>query len=174
VINKSITKAKGANLDVKERGWLVSFVSIVTDAKLTTGYNAQGANLQTYTNEANPKDLYDIGAFAQDPGGWLQQYYRPNPQSTAGIYVQVAISSGFHGSHWPYIPTVKIFGRLDADSTQETAQVYVNATVIAITNLKAFIRSFRSIQAIKDMEIDPQLEQLVSAWETDLMEKQEK
>lgn len=159
---------KGAprkELPVSERGWLISFVAVASDCQLMVGFDAQGAELQTFTNELSAQDLYDLGAFAQDPGGWLQQYYRPSPQSTAGIYVVGLLSTGFQGNVWAYIPTVKIYASLKPESTQSQATVMIYATVIAITDLKAFIRSFRSVQAIKDMDIDPQLLELVATWE---------
>ena len=95
---------------------------------------------------------------AQDPGGWVQRYFRPDPNSTFGIYMTAAFTGGYQGSTFPYLPTIKMRLRLTEDSTQVSTTVRALATVIAITDMKLFIQSLRRVLDAKaSLKIDPAL-----------------
>ena len=96
------------------------------------------------------------GAFCQDPAGWSQRYFRPNPNSTAGYFFAVIFSGGYQGSLMPYVPTVKMRVRLRDNSTQSTAYAAFNASTVAITDKKMFLLSLRKVLGIKG-KIDPML-----------------
>jgi len=145
------------SLSILERGWLISLTELTNDCYATCRIEWQGADLQTRTFEGNPQSMADIGGFLQDPAGWLQRYFRPNPASTAGMFALIIMSGGFHGALLPYIPTVKLSMYLPLDSTQTQAYIGLAAEVVAITDVKTFIQSLRSVLAIKDLKIDPAL-----------------
>ncbi len=118
----------------------------------------QGAELQSLDFNFYPEIFKNLGAFAQDPAGWIQKYFRPNPNSTAGVYVSAAVTMGFQGNTFPYIPSVVVKLHLPINSTQSTAYIRADAGVIAIVNKKAFIRSLRRLLDPKtSLKIDKQL-----------------
>jgi len=143
---------------ISETGWLIAIGLLTDDAYGTLIIEYQGADLETRAVRVCPESAKAVGAFAQDPGGWLQKYYRPNPNSTAGVYYTVGFSGGFQGAVFPYVPTVVLKLYLDEKSTQETAYVRGAALVIAITDPKAFIQSLRRVLwPFAPLKIDPAL-----------------
>lgn len=144
---------------VEDMGWLL-FLSLATDdcyggAKISF----QGADLRpTDIADYYPKLLYDVGAIVQDPAGWMQLYYRPNPQSTAGAYFAGFTTSGFQGSTFPYVPSTVVQLFLLSQSTQAKATVSLTSIRVIITNKAQFIKSLRVlIGANTIQEIDPVL-----------------
>jgi hypothetical protein len=150
---------RGANpieLRVSEAGWLVNIGLVSTDSYGTLKVLWQGADLETTEWEFNAESTLALGAVAQDPSGWVQRYFRPNPNSTAGIFATVPFSGGTQGAVWPYVPTVIMQISLPADSTQDSAYISALAITIAITDPKAFLLSLRKALGIKG-KIDPAL-----------------
>ena len=141
---------------INESGWLINIMLTSTDAYGKLYIAWQGQELETSDFEVYPQLFMDLGAIAQDPAGWVQRYYRPNPVSTAGIYVCGFFSGGTQGSAWPYVPTVTMDVSLPIESTQATALVSATAMTIGITDRKAFLKSLRSILGVKG-KIDPAL-----------------
>jgi hypothetical protein len=158
----SRTVARGAmpqELSISETGWLIGIALISDDCYGTLYIDWQGADLQTLSWTWNAEIGRLLGSFAQDPGGWVQRYFRPAPNSTLGIYISVVFSGGYQGSTFPYVPTVKLKLALTNDSTQASASVRTVATVIAITDKKLFIQSLRRVlDANASLEIDKALE----------------
>ena len=145
-------------LAISERGWLIQAVVLSDDCYGTLDIDWQGADLQTLSWTWNAEIFRLLGAVAQDPAGWIQRYFRPDPNSTLGYYMIVAFSGGYQGSTFPYIPTIKMKLRLTGDSTQASATVRAVATVIAITDMKLFIQSLRRVLDAKaSLKIDPAL-----------------
>lgn len=145
-------------LGLPETGWIYSIVETTNDAYGTVMIEFQGAELQTLDFSFNPETLRTLGGFAQDPAGWNQRYFRPNPYSTAGIYFCVALTMGYQGNTFPYIPSVVVKLHLPTDSTESTAYIRADAGVIAIVDKKAFIRSLRRILDAKaSLKIDDAL-----------------
>lgn len=141
---------------INEAGWLMSMGVLTDDCYGTVWIDWQGADLQTRSGGGNPESFLLVGAVSQDPAGWLQRYFRPNPASTAGIFALVPFTGGYQGSTFPYVPTVKMKVSLMSDSTQETATVSFRAETIAITDKRAFLASLRKIFGITG-KIDPLL-----------------
>jgi hypothetical protein len=157
-IVRTVEKGKSVKLSLRERGWLMTFMFSTTDCYGTVQISWQGADLQTQSFPWNAELFKDIGAFAQDPSGWVQRYSRPNPFSTAGLYYVVPYSGYAQGSVLPYVPTITLEASLPAESTQESAYFEVWLFIIAITDAKAFIRSLRRLLDAKALlEIDPSL-----------------
>ena len=81
----SRTVIRGASpldaLRVEEMGWLMQISELTSDAYGTVMIDWQGADLQTFSGIMTPQGYYSVGAFAQDPSGWVQKYFRPNPNS---------------------------------------------------------------------------------------------
>jgi len=148
--------AAPTSLRISEQGWLKSIFVLSTDCYGTLKVSWQGADLQTRETYVDAEGALAIGAVAQDPSGWVQKYFRPNPASSAGIFVTVAFSGGAQGSVWPYVPTVIMEISLPSDSTQASAYVAAVAVTIAITNPKLFLQTYRSIMGIKG-KLDPGL-----------------
>ena len=127
-------------------GWLTMITFASTDAYGQLSIVWQDADLQTYGGEFNSfEDSRILGAVVQDPAGWIQRYFRPNPYSTAGYFCAAVFSGGYQGSPLPFVPTTTVTLRLGSESTQASAIVAAQAQVIAITNRKQFIRSLRQV-----------------------------
>jgi len=145
-------------LTIDESGWLLGEHILTDDAYGTLIVRYQGADLQTREDRLYPEAARAVRAFAQDPGGWLQAYLRPNPYSTAGLYCGIGFSGGFQGASFPYVPSIIMSLYLDPRSTQASATVMGIAQVIAITDKKAFIQSLRRVlDANASLKIDPAL-----------------
>jgi hypothetical protein len=159
---------RGANpievLRIDEMGWVTSIVELTSDAYGTVMIDFQGADLQTYSYSIYPESYRVLGTLAQDPAGWLPKYFRPNPNSTAGLYYTVALTSGFQGSLYPYVPSVAVKLYLPNESTQASADIQGYAGVVAITDKKLFIQSLRRVLDPKaSLKIDPALLTIGSA-----------
>jgi hypothetical protein len=153
---------RGANpievLRIDEIGWLIGITEMTNDAYGTVMIDFQGADLQTFSYSIYPEAPRVLGALAQDPAGWLQKYFRPNPNSTAGLYLAVAFTGGFQGSIYPYVPSVVVKLYLPNESTEASASIQGYAWVVAITDKKAFICSLRRVlDANASLKIDPAL-----------------
>ena len=144
---------------VEESGWLMQLVFATNDCYGGCEILFQGADLGIYSiGVVNPKFLYDFGALVQDPAGWTQLYYRPNPQSTVGAYVGVITTQGYQGSTLPHVPTTIVKLRLESQSTQEKATVSLTAFRVIITDKKQFIKSLRAVMGMPTIQdIDPAL-----------------
>ena len=151
---------RGEVLEVErseETGWLMQLTFVSDDAYGGCEVMFQGADLNTLSmGIANAQSLYSIGATAQDPAGWLQAYYRPNPQSTQGGYVGIVTTQGFQGSTLPFVPTTIVKLRLENQSTQAKATVSAQAFMVVITDKKQFIKSLRAVMGANMIQnIDP-------------------
>lgn len=142
---------------LSETGWIFAITELTDDCYGQVIIEYQGAEMETKRGVFFPEGFWAAPrAFAQDPAGWVQRYYRPNPLSTAGIYYVGALSSGFQGSLFPYVPSIVVKLNLAEQSTQASASIAAAAAVVAITNRKAFLVSLRKILGIKG-KIDPKL-----------------
>jgi len=148
--------AEPIELRLREQGWLLGISVFSTDCYGTLKVSWQGADLQTNELSFNAEGALALGAIVQDPSGWVQRYFRPNPASSAGIFVGVLFSGGAQGAVWPYVPTVIVEISLPSDSTQASAYIDAVAVTIAITNPKLFLQTYRSIHGIKG-KLDPGL-----------------
>lgn len=143
-------------LRLSETGWIFQILEFTTDIYGTLLIEFQGAELATRTFTIYPEAYR--GAWAHDPSGWAQVYFRPNPDSTAGIYSIGALGGGTQGSLFPYVPSVVLKLYLPEESTQETAYIWGGAGVVAITDKRAFIRSLRRVLDAKaSLKIDDAL-----------------
>ncbi len=132
-------------LRISEMGWLMTVLMISTDSYGTLRVTWQGADLQAQEFSGNAEAALAFGAVAQDPAGWVQRYYRPNPDSTAGIFVSILFSGGAQGSVWPFVPTVVMEISLSENSTQASAYILAVAVTIVITNPELFKRTLQEI-----------------------------
>jgi len=131
---------------------------VTNDAYGTVMVDFQGADLQTISFSMFPEAFRAVGAFTQDPAGWVQLYRRPDPFSTAGLYYAAQLTSGYQGSLFPFVPTIIVKLYLPTESTQASAYIQGGAFSIAITNRKTFIRSLRRLlDANASLKIDPAL-----------------
>jgi len=145
-------------LSVSESGWVLLIDVLTYDAYGSLIVDFQGADLQQRSGRIYPEAYRGITACAQDPSGWIQRYFRPNPYSTAGIYYLVGFSGGFQGATLPYVPTVHMRLYLAPESTQVSTYISAGVTVIAITDKVLFIQSLRRLQDAKaSLKIDPAL-----------------
>jgi hypothetical protein len=157
VLQADVRRGGSVELSISETGWLLLISELTNDCYGTVDVEWEGADLQTQTVSGNPESFAESAAFQQDPTGWIQLYRRPNPYSTAGIFLLVMFC-GFQGLTLPYVPTVKLRVRLPVESTQEVAFIKLGALTIAVTDMKAFIRSLRRVLDAKaSLEIDPAL-----------------
>ena len=144
-------------LSIRDTGWLVQLFILTTDAYGQVEVTYQGAELKTQTIGLYPEYFSDIGAFSQDPAGWMQRYSRPNPASTQGIYAG-AITPGWQGGALPFVPTITLSLQLLSSSTQATAYIAGIAWAIIIIKKETFIKSLRRIlDPASDLSIDPGL-----------------
>jgi hypothetical protein len=156
-IRRNVNRGAVEEIRISELGWLLQ-IGVVTDDALGKFRIAwQGADLETKEFAFTPEDFRFWGSFVQDPSGWLPIYFRPNPNSTAGVY-SVGFSMYAEGGTLPYVPTITMEISLKAESTQSSAFISASAITIAITNREAFIRSLRRVLDAKaDLWIDPAL-----------------
>lgn len=141
--------------DLNETGWLYYVGVITDDCYAGMKIKWQGADLESMETEMYPGGGTINEPWWPDPSGYQRKYYRPDPNSSAGIYNLVGFGGGPYGALLPYIPTVEVSLFLKNASTQSQANVMATANVIAITKKELFIRSLRAVLGIKDMEIDP-------------------
>jgi len=157
---RKVTRGQTIEVErVNESGYLWSLILTTDDCYGGFKIDFQGADLRTTSfADTYPKLVYDFGALAQDPSGWVQRYYRPNPQSSQGAYVVVPLSSGFQGTTMPYVPSTVIQFYLRSESTQVEATISLNAIRTIITDKAQYIKSLRAIiGANMIQEIDPVL-----------------
>ena len=143
-----------------EFGWLIGVYLATTDCRckaeiIWTG-GTPGRTIAT-TQNTRPEDLRDLGAFAQDPCGWLQRYTRPIATSTFGIYTMTLWSGGGQGSPLPYLDKTKVRMSLEKASTQSTCSAYLQSVHIQINKMDLFIQSLRAVYAIRNMKVDKNL-----------------
>ena len=145
-------------LNLSEKGWLLSVGLSTTDVHGTLNIAWQGAEAQTITQDYSP-ELYRVGGgIESDPTGYVSLYFRPNPNSTAGLYNVVVSEMGWNASAFPYVPSVNISIRLPLESTQASASIYTQAFVIAILDEKAFLQSLRlALDAAADLGVAKEL-----------------
>lgn len=146
-IEKTLTLGQASDSwRIQDVGWLTGVVLVSTDTYGQVSIAWQDADLQTIGGQfLSAEDARIAGALAQDPSGWLQRYFRPNPYSTAGVFWTVIFSGGNQGSQLPFVPTTTVTLRLGSESTQQSAFVGAYANVIAVTNRKQFIQSLRQV-----------------------------
>ena len=145
-------------LSLSEEGWLILVSMSTTDAYGTLNIAWQGAEAQLITQDYYPEIYRLTGAIASDSGGFAQSYFRPNPNSTAGLYNIMVGEGGYSGGALPYVPSVKISIRLPLESTQPTASIYAQSFVIAILNEKTYLQSLRlALDAAADLGIAKEL-----------------
>jgi hypothetical protein len=155
VISRVIARGQSAELSIGEMGWILQVTLISNDSYGTLGFRYQGADLELHAVELNAEAALPFGAFTPDPSGYVSRYFRPNPYSTAGLFMLVWNLSGYFGAAFPYVPTVTARISLDTRSTQTEATVYGYAATIAITNKEDFLRSLRlALQSKADLGID--------------------
>jgi hypothetical protein len=144
---RKITRGQTIEVErVSETGYLWLLYLSTDDCYGGASIEMQGADLRSITSSnVYPKATYDIGALMQDPSGWVQRYYRPNPQSSQGIYFVPALTLGFQGSTMPYVPTTIIRFFLKEESTQAEATVSLSVLRIILTDKKQFIKSIRAL-----------------------------
>lgn len=141
---------------VNETGLMMAIVLTTTDAHGAFILEAQGAELRNEVLEFAPEDFFVGGAVSPDPVGYLTRYFRPNPASTAGLYV-LEIASGYWGSPLPFVPSVVVKLRLQEQSTQSQAEIFVQGRAINVADKASYIRSIRRLLDSKaDLTVDPE------------------
>jgi hypothetical protein len=142
------TLAPGQTSDpyrIPEMGWLLGVSIVTTDAYGGFILDWQDADLQMKTVRSDIETARLFGAFVQDPAGWIQRYFRPNPYSTVGLYTGLYFSGGFQGSPFPFVPTTTLRVFLGSTSNQASALVSLGTVEVAITNKELFIQSLRQV-----------------------------
>lgn len=143
---------------IPEMGWILSVYFGSTDAYGTLRIEYQDADLETHSAEINAELVRAGGAVQQDPSGWVQRYFRPNPLSTSGYYLTVWFSAGYQGSAWPFVPTTTVSLILKPESTQQSAIISAIAATVAITNRELFVQSLRQVlNSEADIQVPKQL-----------------
>lgn len=154
-ITRVLNRDQSDEILIGEMGWLLQITELTNDSLGTIGIQYQGADLETHYVELSPDTALPYGSFMPDPSGYIIRYFRPNPNSTAGIYVLALNLTGYFGAAWPYVPTIKMRAKLGQQSTQTSATVSAYAGTIAITNKETFLRSLRlALQSKADLGID--------------------
>lgn len=143
-----------------EFGWLIGVYLASSDclcrAEIVWAGGTPGRTTTTVEN-SRPEDLRNMGAFAQDPCGWLQRYTRPIKSSTFGVYSLVLWSGGGQGSPLPYLDNTKVRLSLEKASTQSTCSAFLQSVHIQIVKMDLFIQSLRAVYAIRNMRVDKNL-----------------
>lgn len=130
-------------LFLSEKGWLLTIQMTTTDAYGTLNIAWQGAEAQMIAEDYYPEEYRLGGNIQSDAAGYMSRYFRPNPNSTAGLYQIMIGEMGFTASAFPYVPSAIISIMLPLESTQASASIYGLAFVIAILDEKAYLQSLR-------------------------------
>lgn len=154
-LTRTLARGEFAELSVRELGWILQVSLITNDCYGTMALTYQGADLETHSAEISPEGVLPYGSYMPDASGYISRYYRPNPYSTAGIYVIAWNLTGYYGAAWPYIPIIKARITLDTRSTQTEATITAFTGAIAITDKEIFLKSLRlALQSKADLGID--------------------
>lgn len=159
---RSYTKEvnRGNSVEVRRistTGWLMQTVVVSSDLYGGGRFKFQGADLELHEFAFDAGLFTSVGAFAQDPAGWVQLATQPNPHSTQGAFVS-AYSPMWQGFGMPFVPTTIMEVYLGSGSTQSSAIVYLSATTVEVTNKELFIKSLRAVMGMPTIqEIDPAL-----------------
>lgn len=155
VVQRGAAPNPSNELKLSETGWLKSISIVADDCQGALQINWQDPSLNSTEIVVCAELLKAYGYLNRDYAGYVVKYFRPNPYSTAGLYV---IELSLEADSWPFIPTVIVRPLLRSESTQLSANIYAKAWVINITDRKLFIQSLRSVlQARPDLEIDAAL-----------------
>jgi len=136
-------------LKIRTKGWLLSALMTTNDAYGTLVAISKSPGGVEYTPAYSAEYGINVGAVQQDPSGWVQMYFRPNPASTFGAYVGRLNSMGYEGSLFPTGDEIRIEIYLDAPSTQSVALVGALILNLEIKDETAFKNSLRDF--LKDM-----------------------
>lgn len=157
---------------IPDMGWLIGILSVTDDAYGATRIEYQDANLEIHTVEFRPETARILGMVQQDPVGWIPRYFRPNPNSTGGLYSLNIFTGGWQGAAWPFIPTTIMTLLLGAESNQASATISSQALTLVITNKSIFIQSLRQVL---DSQADIRVpEELLSLGPTPLVQQPNK
>lgn len=156
---RTVKRGETVEVDrIDESGWLIDVTLLTNDCYGGINFEWQGGDLDLHTIGSHPELANTLGAFTQDPAGWLQLYNRPNPASTLGAYFLIVYTGGYQGSIFPYVPTSLVKLYLTEDSTQAEATISGGAVSISVTSPQLFIRSLRSVLGMPTiLPIDPAL-----------------
>jgi hypothetical protein len=144
-------------LRTSSTGWLINTGLITNDLRGGTRFKFQGSDLSLNEFSFTPYEFLAVGTFMQDPSGWIQLCYQPNPYSTAGAFY-CGYSGGWQGFMMPFVPTTIIELYLETESTQLEAIIRTYDFIVEITNKELFIKSLRSLLGMPTIqEIDPAL-----------------
>jgi hypothetical protein len=147
--NDKVTITEKKLFEISKSGWLLAVICLTDDAYCTLKLRWKGAGTREREIIFTPELGHDYGAFTQDPAGAVQKYYRPDPNSTAGIYVFSPFTGGFQGAPFSYIEPIKISAYLASGTTQEEAYLAGTIGVIEIFNEKLFEKSYEKISGLK-------------------------
>lgn len=127
-------------------GWLLSIALISTDAYGSLSIIPQSPSQAATFIDMNAELIRAYGALCQDPGGWVQKYYRPNLQSTFGYYISAVLTAGFQGTPLPFTPPTRVTLSLPNQSTQNSAYIGAYATVIELTDKDQFFKALKELK----------------------------
>jgi hypothetical protein len=136
-------------LTITRKGWHLSTLMTSNDAFGTLVATLKSPGGIEYSPAYNAEYGLAVGAVQQDPSGWVQMYFRPNPLSTFGVYVGRLDSPGYQGSLFPTGQEIRIQVYLDAGSTQSVALVGAQILNLEIKDEPAFRKSLRDF--LKDV-----------------------
>jgi len=155
---RAVNRGQSLEVDrISTKGWVIQAIILTNDCYGGMRFKFQGADLDLHEFALHPNSFITLGAIAQDPSGWAQLYYQPNPFSSAGIFI-AGLTGGWEGFAMPFVPTTILEIYLDTSSTQSQATVRGVVTTVEITKPESFIRSLRSVIGSGTvLDIDPVL-----------------
>lgn len=136
--------ARPKEITISTYGWANQIFLTTTDAYGTLSVTPMTPQ-QSPTVTISPQLAKDLGDVVEDPSGWVMKYYRPNRQSTFGIYI-VNVSFGLHGTPLPFVPPVKLQIFLPENSTQSSASISAAGSAIETTDKNQFLKSLRDLK----------------------------
>jgi hypothetical protein len=136
-------------LKITAKGWHLATLMTSNDAFGTLVATLKSPGGIEYSPNYNAQFGMNVGAVQQDPSGFVQMYFRPNPLSTFGVYVGKLDSMGYQGSLFPTGEEIRIQVYLDAGSTQSVALVGAQILNLEIKDEPAFRKSLRDF--LKDV-----------------------
>ena len=120
------------------RGWLLGIDYVATDCYMQY-------LIETYAERhlVTPQAIHEFGLTLPPPMGTYETLYdRPDPARTEGTYAGSILTSAYP---YPWKGDVRVAMRLGMESTQPAAAGNIGVTVLEVTDLEAFKRSFQEL-----------------------------
>lgn len=145
---RDITKGSRSRLVLwKEKSWLLGFTILAFDAYASVDV---WIDRKPFPGRIIIEDGWTSGSYnSSNQSLWVSTYQRPNPLSTAGVYMVSYDPS----VPIPYNKVVELYGELTEDSTQTESAISIDFIKFKIVDMDKFLESYRKIFGTVPVEV---------------------